>query len=304
MTQQLNLGEHEFPQPSATITIGISASGKTTWAELEATKTSSKVICRDDIRRSLFNFSKWSDYRFTRAKEEKVSAVVKELLIECSITEQSVILSDTNLNSRYRDTLVDLLCNLGFEVVTKEFPISYEEAVTRDLGRLHSVGSQVIYKQYQQWLKYKGRWVYKADKTLPTAIIVDVDGTIARKSPERGYFDWKKVGLDSVREQIAGIVRGLGDDYHIVILSGRDAICRQESCDWLRKNLIFYDEIYMREEKDNRKDTIIKEELFWSHVAPYYNVVSVIDDRPCMIRLWYELGIENVISVGNPCEEF
>ena len=99
--QQLNLGEHKPPQPSAIITIGISASGKTTWAEFEATKTSSKVICRDDIRRSLFSFSKWSDYKFTRDKEKKVSAVVKELLIECSTTGQSVILSDTNLNSGY-----------------------------------------------------------------------------------------------------------------------------------------------------------------------------------------------------------
>ena len=203
--QQLNLGEHKPPQPSAIITIGISASGKTTWAEFEATKTSSKVICRDDIRRSLFSFSKWSDYKFTKAKEDRVTKVYYQLVFEASVAGQSIILADTNLNPTHRLKLKKNLEEYGFKVVTKEFPISYEEAVTRDLGRLHSVGSQVIYKQYQQWLKYIGRKVYKADKTLPTAIIVDIDGTIARKSPERGYFDWGKVGLDSNREQIAGL---------------------------------------------------------------------------------------------------
>ena len=305
--QQLDLGPHKLPQPTATITIGISASGKTTWAEEEAKKINAKIICRDDIRRALFKFGKWSDYKFTKAKEKRVSEVVRQLIFDCSITGQSIIIADTNLNPGHLANLKDTLQELGFKIETEFFPIDYEEAVKRDLGRIYSVGSQVIYRQYKQWLKIIERKTYKADESLPKAIIVDVDGTVARKSPDRGFFDWSKVGKDIPRDLIINMVQWFREyphNYKIVVLSGRDSICRQETYSWLLSNGVYCDQLFMREEGDKRKDTIIKEELFWKYVAPNCNVVGVIDDRPCMIRLWYELGIENVISVANPWEEF
>ena len=60
----------------------------------------------------------------------------------------------------------------------------------------------------------------------------------------------------------------------------------------------------MRAEGDCRKDYVIKEELFWSHVADKYNVKMVIDDRMQVIeQCWHPLGIK-VINVGNPNERF
>ena len=308
MTQaQLDLGPHNLRQPTAVVTIGISGSGKTTWAEEEAIKTDAKIICRDDIRRSLFNFGKWSDYKFTKAKEKQVTEVFYQLVYDSSIVGQNIIIADTNLNPCFRVKLMSKLFEYGFNVEVKQFPIDYEEAVKRDLGRLYSVGSQVIYRQYKQWLTFIGRKTYKADKGLPMAVLVDIDGTLARKSPERGFFDWDKVGLDSYREFIIDTVNGLpwGEThYDIIILSGREDVCIGETTNWLGMKGVLYDDLFMRKEGDNRKDTIIKEEIFWEHIADEYNVVAVIDDRPCMIRMWYELGIENVISVGNPWEEF
>ena len=60
----------------------------------------------------------------------------------------------------------------------------------------------------------------------------------------------------------------------------------------------------MRKENDNRKDSIVKEEIFWNSVAPDYNVKAVFDDRPQVVRLWHDLKIENVICVGEPFIEF
>lgn len=52
-----------------------------------------------------------------------------------------------------------------------------------------------------------------------------------------------------------------------------------------------------------RKDTIIKEELFWKPIADNYNVQFVLDDRLSVCRMWRDLGIK-VLQVGNPHIEF
>lgn len=60
----------------------------------------------------------------------------------------------------------------------------------------------------------------------------------------------------------------------------------------------------MRKNGDFRKDNAVKEEIFWTHLAHRYNIVACVDDRPQMIRLWYELKIPNVIAVADPYIEF
>ncbi len=52
-----------------------------------------------------------------------------------------------------------------------------------------------------------------------------------------------------------------------------------------------------------RKDTIVKEEIFWRDIADNYNVQFVIDDRPSVARMWRELGLK-VFQVGDPHIEF
>src|SRR5690606_15980777 len=156
------------------------------------------------------------------------------------------------------------------------------------------VGHTVIYDFYQKYLQYIGRKTYTPDTRLPKAIICDLDGTIASMH-SRGPFEWDKVGQDSPREFILEMVENYADQgYHIIFLSGRDGICREDTVKWLVNNVMYYHEnerlkLFMRAPGDSRKDAVIKEELFWEHVAPFYNVVAAIDDRPCMVRLYYEL---------------
>ena len=68
-----------------------------------------------------------------------------------------VILADTNLNPHFRNTMISTLEDFyEVDVEVKEFPISLEEAIARDENRKASVGKDVIMKQYQQWIDYKG----------------------------------------------------------------------------------------------------------------------------------------------------
>lgn len=283
------------------ITVGIPASGKTTW-----TKEQDVVdINRDWIR---FNVvcpgSDWSNYKFNRKQEDEVTEIQHHMLSEAAFNGKDVVISDTNLNQKTRNKWVETLESFDYEVEILEFPITLEEAYKRDRLRPNGVGEAVIYSMYQKWLEYKGRKTYTPDESLPKAVVFDVDGTLA-KMVNRGPFDWNKVDQDEPKQFVVEMAQQYSKlGYVIIVLSGRDGVCADKTYKWLGDNGVPFEHLYMRAMNDRRKDAEIKEELFWNHIADNYNVVACVDDRPQMIRLWYELKIPNVISVANPYIEF
>ena len=48
----------------------------------------------------------------------------------------------------------------------------------------------------------------------------------------------------------------------------------------------------MRKNGDSRRDSIVKEEIFWNDIEPKYNVLAVFDDRDQVVKMWRELGIK------------
>lgn len=76
------------------------------------------------------------------------------------------------------------------------------------------------------------------------------------------------------------------------MLSGRDGVCEDETKKWLKNNNIPCDFLFMRTPGDNRKDTIVKKELFDKYVKDTYNVQFVLDDRSCVVDMWRnEIGL-------------
>jgi hypothetical protein len=132
----------------------------------------------------------------------------------------------------------------------------------------------------------------------------DIDGTLAHMNG-RGPFEWDKVGEDTVDRHMRRIAKSYSNDgYLIVIMSGRDACCMEATKKWLIKNEIPWRRLIMRNVGDMRKDSIVKEELFWTSVAPRYNIEAVFDDRPQVIRMWHDIGIPKVIAVADQNIEF
>lgn len=122
----------------------------------------------------------------------------------------------------------------------------------------------------------------------PTAIMVDIDGTLAHMV-NRGPFDWKRVGEDELDEIVASITRHYK---HVVIMSGRDSICRSETEKWLAKHDIRYNKLVMRPANDNRPDEIVKWELYEQHVELEYTIEFVLDDRNKVVKMWRENGLK------------
>ena len=293
----------------AIITVGVSASGKTTWAN--SLKSGGYVIgSRDEVRRhiletrlnrKLASGELWAKWKWK--DEGEVSKIVNASIELCAANGQDIVIADTNLNPGHRVNLMLNLRSLGYEIEVKDFPVTFEEACRRDAGRADGVGMNVIWKQFQQWNEYIGTKKYVRDEKLPKAVMVDVDGTLATMG-DRGPFDWNKVGVDNVRPEIADMVRGFASmGYEVIVMSGRDSACRTETLLWLHDLAIPFKHIFMRKANDMRKDSIVKEELFWEHVAHKYNVALVIDDRPQVCRQWRLMGL-NVAQVADPLVEF
>ena len=116
--------------------------------------------------------------------------------------------------------------------------------------------------------------------SLPKAVWVDVDGTLARMA-DRSPFDWKRVGEDTPIEHVIDAVKALqADGYAIVIMSGRDSVCINQTGDWLRSHGIEYDAIHMRAVGDDKTpDNRLKYDLYWEHVADKFDIRFALDDR-------------------------
>ena len=284
----------------ALICVGISASGKTTYAKsLDRTWIN---VNRDDLRFSLTGSSGWGEYKFNKNIESIVTSIQKSVVNEAQASGKNVVISDTNLNPSIRQGWVDFLEKLGYQVEIKHFPIKLEEAWKRDSLRPNGVGHDVI---YSQWLRYveQTEEVYTPNPDLPDTAIFDIDGTIAKMN--RSPYEWGKVAEDEVRYEVVEYLKALKQGgYKIILLSGRDSVCRSDTMYWLDYNQIPYDGLFMREQGDNRPDTEIKKELFFTHVAPNCNVKICVDDRSVMVRMWASIKIPSVISVADPYKEF
>lgn len=137
-------------------------------------------------------------------------------------------------------------------------------------------------------------------ETLERAVICDIDGTLALRDESkpgcRRFYDWHRVGEDLPNEPVVELVRIIhaNGQHRIIVMSGRDEVCRVETEKWLTRHDIPYHELHMRSFKDNRKDAVVKRELYDEFVAGRHRVSLVLDDRDTVVSLWRR-------DLGLPC---
>lgn len=299
----------------AILTVGCSGSGKTSWANQFVSDENYsglggywRIVERDAIRVELFpELSRggrvdWTKYKFTKAREQAVSEQVDLEIRDAAYHESNLVISDTNLNPKHRANLVEKLERLGYTVSFQEFDVPLEELYKRNAQRLGGIIHTVVYRQYKQWLDYKGVWKYIPDQTLPKAIALDMDGSLCKRG-DRGWYEWDKVHLDTAIEPNLDFALGMHKmGYNLIVFTGRDGSCKSLCEEWLDWYNIPYSAIYIRPEGDNRCDSIIKEEIL-KDAAKEWNVVGILDDRPRVVRMWHKVGL-HCWCVGDPYDEF
>lgn len=281
---------------------GLPASGKSTWAKEQVEKHPNryKRINKDELRTML------DAGKYSTGNEDFVLAA-RDVLITLALGEgKHVIVDDTNLHPKHEARIRSLVSSHNkatgdsVSVSVKNFPISLEDAIRRDLQRPNSVGERVIRKMYDEFLKPKSVPLVQ-DKSLPHAIIVDIDGTVALKG-ERSPFDWGNVHKDTPNEPVVRMVESLASttETEWLFVSGRDEVCRDETIAWLQQYLPHAAgvvgttpkcKLWMRPKQDMRKDVVVKREIYDQHIAGKYYVTFVLDDRNQVVEMWRELGL-------------
>ena len=289
--------------PKAILTVGVSASGKTEWANSFVQQNPDFInlnsdSIRQDLWYSLYDIAfSWHEWRPCLFLEKEVYRTLKRKMEESIQKQQNVIISNTHLNKKTREATVNLFQSAGYEVTLKLFDITFTEAVERDQKRQFPVGYQVIAQQFIQWNKFVKKQ-YEPNTDLPKAIIVDIDGTLTHINTKRSPFDWKAVGTDSPNQLVVDLVRRYCEDHKVIILTGREALAKSQTETWLKTHDIPFDILLMRNSKDNRKGDVVKEEIFWKDIAEQFNVVFAIEDTPKVVRMWQAINVP-VFALGN-----
>ena len=282
------------------ILIGLPSSGKTTWAKNFIAKNQNYIrISRDDFRLMLKN-----QQICNNTIENLISELCENTIIKSLVKKQNIIIDNTNLKLKYINNFIKLTQYYA-DIEYILFDVSIEECIKRDKNRENSVGERVIKKMnndlkilkenfnFQFIKKNTDKKIIKPDfnSSLSDAVCFDVDGTLTIMG-NRSPYDWNKINLDIPNNIVIEHIK-----FHknlkrkIIILSGRDSKCKELTEKWLKYYNIHYDYIFMRKENDNRKDSIIKKELYEENIKNKFNLLCCYDDRFQTTKGWYDLNI-------------
>ncbi len=258
---------------------GLPASGKSTYARelIAANPGKYKRINKDDLR-AMLDISHWSK------TNEKFVLETRDFLIRQALKDGLIpIVDDTNLHPKH----IEKFYEIDKEVKVIDFNTPVFECIKRDLQRPNPVGGKVIVSMFNQFVKP----TIETKGELPNAIICDIDGTIAKMNG-RHPFEWHRVGEDIPQNNVIDILNKFNSqNTDIILMSGRDGVCRPETEGWLIDNKVPFDHLYMREENDNRKDDIVKMELYRKNIHDKYNILFVLDDRNQVVDMWRSIGL-------------
>lgn len=265
-------------------TVGLPASGKSTHARRMVEESNGELIAvsKDELRLL-------PDAPSGRKKERWVVQRQTEIIRQALAAGRSVVVHDTNFNPVHPRRFAELAREFNAHLEKIDFThVDVQECIRRDAARLDHVGESVI---MGMWQKYCYSPPISVPNHQPSAVLVDLDGTLARMT-NRSPYEWHRVGEDEPVPHVVELVRDLASaGTSIVFMSGRDGSCRDATQEWLDTHVGVPGPLFMRAPGDSRSDSIVKRELFDAHVRDVYRVRFVLDDRNAVVHMWRSMGV-------------
>lgn len=280
------------------ILIGVPGSGKSTFAKyFIRTEENWTRLCRDDFRMMHFTYSNMSP------REESLITDMVDASVESLLKKKCNVLIDaTHCRAEYIDHYINKFNHLA-DISFKVFDIEEKEAAERCEKRNKETGKFISVNVLRKYLKEldelkktfdfsirpktdKRNKTIEQDRSLPKAIICDLDGTLALMD-DRNPFDATHADRDDLNEPVANILKVYAKEgYQILLVSGREDRFREPTIRFLNQHNITYHYLWMRPAKDYRKDALIKQEIFDAGIAGKYYIEFVLDDRDQVVEMW------------------
>ena len=289
------------------LALGISGSGKTTWAKqwVKEDPTHRVRLNYDDIRCMLGEY--WVPER-----EELVKYIFDKALIEAMELGYDIVIDNmSNLNSKHQaeyaklvESHNDVYTQSQYDIEHKWFTTPVEVCIERDKNREISVGEKVI---RQQWRKYRNEIIQHSIKEmldkqvennpkLPHCIIVDMDATLCFNTSGRPFYGpgtAEKIINDVPNISIVDLVRAYCEQYgcDLIVITGRDDSCREPTLEWLGKYGLYPNLLLMRPEGSHLRGDEQKKLIYETKIKDKYNVDFVIDDSDKVVKMYRDLGL-------------
>lgn len=285
---------------------GLPCSGKTNFAK-EMINLDPWIVRvnKNEIAQMLFQKTSNLD----RLQEDNIKLIQKSSIETALRAGLTVIDDNYNLKADDVKSLYTLGNKNGVKADVISFETSVDSCVQRDSNRENSVGEFFIRDLAARFMK-KGLLTKEPENVglptfagkrhvpnpnLPKAIWLDADGTFFSMDPAvRSPFEFDKVHLDLVNHHIADLVKAcVKDNYKVVVMTGRDEICREATWKAFVDAGVTPDDMFMRPNGSKEiPDNEIKYHMYWEHVAHKYDIRFALDDRQAVVDLTREvLGI-------------
>ncbi|KAI8903906.1 RNA ligase-domain-containing protein [Powellomyces hirtus] len=304
--------------PSLVVLLGISGSGKTTFARRwVATHVSSVVVSRDALRDAMFVLTTPQDREANKTSKGFAAREKEVVRMELTAIRHALLRGQTVLaDGPYLDAsdVLPLLSAVphGCSVVVRAMDTALDECVRRlaasdrvTLARLadqyatFAASKDSLQQSIDDELRSTRSWRTTCETQLqspmtlaspaPTCIVFDIDGTLATRH-NRHRFDESKVLSDLVVPDVAAIARALHKaGSTIVMCTGRTEGCRADTEQWLCDNEISFSALYMRQLSDRRADFLIKEDM-WREIHKTHVIGMMFDDRAQVVHHARRLG--------------
>ena len=232
---------------------------------------------------------------------------------EAILAGENVVVDRLNFTKNQRARYIDVAKNHGYTskivVLHQPYQICLERCINRKDHE--TIKAEVAAKSALNMFfsKYERVEDNEADVVgrlwpeghKPIAVICDLDGTLCKinhrlhfvKRPKGERKDWKGFfdGMidDQVNSWCADILYRY-NDFKIILCSGRPDSYRRDTVEWLEKNSIGYDELFMRNRADHRQDNIAKEIILDFEILTRYTPFFMIDDRSQVVEMWRKRG--------------
>ena len=273
----------------ATITRGFPASGKSTYARERIMQEGNLREVNSDSIRELMGFPALG----TTEQETAVNAIKESMIAAHAAEGCDIVISDTNLVSRYLKQLIVFCETQGYEVEVVDFTPELHTLIKRDRCRDKSVSEDVLrtlWKRYpyKEWKTLqelqeeisRSKVVFnpiKQNLSLPPAVVVDVDGTLANPA-HRNPLDDSLLETDEPHQNIVHLVQALSRDHTVIVLTGRRECHYDTTFWWLNHYGVPFTELRMRGNFDERKDAMLKRQHL-EEITTRYCIRYWIEDR-------------------------